>query len=76
MLTLFRKVGDRVVKLNPVPSASAAAIGKSWRGTGRLPRILTERGTEYCVKAERHDYQLYLVINDNDHSRIACAYAA
>jgi hypothetical protein len=25
-----------------------------------LLRILTDRGTEYCGKADRHDYQLYL----------------
>ncbi|GAA3528514.1 hypothetical protein GCM10022394_04620 [Zobellella aerophila] len=29
-----------------------------------LLRILTDRGTEYCGKAEQHDYQLYLAIND------------
>jgi len=27
-------------------------------------RILTDRGTEYCGKAEQHDYQLYLALND------------
>lgn len=32
-------------------------------------RILTDRGTEYCGKAEQHDYQLYLVINDIDHTK-------
>jgi transposase InsO family protein len=37
----------------------------------RLPllRILTDRGTEYCGKAETHDYQLYLAINDIDHTK-------
>jgi len=34
-----------------------------------LLRILTDRGTEYCGKAETHDYQLYLAINDIDHSK-------
>jgi transposase InsO family protein len=34
-----------------------------------LLRILTDRGTEYCGKAETHDYQLYLAINDIDHTR-------
>ena len=34
-----------------------------------LLRILTDRGTEYCGKAEIHDYQLYLSINDIDHTR-------
>lgn len=31
--------------------------------------ILTDRGTEYCGKAENHSYQLYLVTEDVDHSR-------
>jgi len=34
-----------------------------------LLRILTDRGTEYCGKVEQHDYQLYLAIQDIDHSR-------
>jgi hypothetical protein len=34
-----------------------------------MPPILTERGTEYCGKVEHHDYQLYLVINDVDHTK-------
>jgi len=34
-----------------------------------LLRILTDRGTEYCGKAEIHDYQLYLAINDIDHTK-------
>lgn len=32
-------------------------------------RILTDRGTEYCGKVEQHDFQLYLAINDIDHTR-------
>lgn len=32
-------------------------------------RILTDRGTEYCGKADRHDYQLYLAINDIEHTK-------
>ncbi len=32
-------------------------------------RILTDRGTEYCGKAETHDYELYLGINDIEHSK-------
>ena len=32
-------------------------------------RILTDRGTEYCGRAESHDYQLYLAINDIDHTK-------
>jgi transposase InsO family protein len=32
-------------------------------------RILTDRGTEYCGRAETHDYQLYLAINDIEHTK-------
>lgn len=32
-------------------------------------RILTDRGTEYCGKVEHHDNQLYLAINDIDHTK-------
>jgi len=35
----------------------------------RLLRILTDRGTEYCGKREHHEYQLYLDIEDIDHTR-------
>src|SRR5688572_12139751 len=33
------------------------------QGMGML-RILTDRGTEYCGKAEQHDYELFLAVND------------
>lgn len=34
----------------------------------RLLRILTDRGTEYCGAREHHEYQLYLDIEDIDHT--------
>ncbi len=34
-----------------------------------LLRILTDRGTEYCGAREHHEYQLYLAIEDIDHTR-------
>jgi len=34
-----------------------------------LLRILTDRGTEYCGAREHHEYQLYLALEDIDHSR-------
>ena len=36
------------------------------QGMGVL-RILTDRGTEYCGKAEQHDYELFLAVNDIEH---------
>ena len=32
-------------------------------------RILTDRGTEYCGRADTHDYQLFLAINDIEHTK-------
>jgi len=32
-------------------------------------RILTDRGTEFCGKAEHHDYQLYLAVNGIEHTK-------
>ena len=33
-------------------------------------RMLTDRGTEYCGRAEHHDYELYLAVNDIEHTKI------
>jgi len=34
-----------------------------------LLRVLTDRGTEYCGTREQHEYQLYLAVENIDHSR-------
>src|SRR6202163_3534434 len=34
-----------------------------------LLRVLTDRGTEYCGAREHHEYQLYLAVENIDHSR-------
>jgi transposase InsO family protein len=35
----------------------------------KLQRVLTDRGTEYCGNREHHEYQLYLAIEDIDHTK-------
>jgi transposase InsO family protein len=35
----------------------------------KLNRVLTDRGTEYCGNPEHHEYELYLAVEDIDHSR-------
>jgi len=35
----------------------------------RLLRILTDRGTEYCGIQEQHPYQLFLYLNEIDHTK-------
>lgn len=37
-------------------------------GIGLL-RVLTDRGTEYCGKVEHHDYELYLAVNEIEHTK-------
>lgn len=32
-------------------------------------RLLTDRGTEFCGKTETHDYELYLAVNDIEHTK-------
>jgi transposase InsO family protein len=34
-----------------------------------LQRILTDRGTEFCGNADRHAYELYLALEDIEHTR-------
>ena len=34
-----------------------------------LQRVLTDRGTEYCGTYDRHEYELYLAVENIDHSR-------
>ena len=35
----------------------------------KLLRVLTDRGSEYCGNPERHEYELYLAVEDIDDSR-------
>ena len=35
----------------------------------KLERILTDRGTEYCGKVEHHAYELYLAVEDIEHTK-------
>ena len=34
-----------------------------------MQRVLTDRGTEYCGAPERHEYELYLAVENIDHTR-------
>ncbi len=36
----------------------------------KVMRMLTDRGTEYCGNRETHEFELYLAIEDIDHSKI------
>jgi transposase InsO family protein len=34
-----------------------------------LQRVLTDRGTEFCGAHDRHEYELYLAVENVDHTR-------
>ncbi len=36
--------------------------------------ILTDRGTEYCGNREHHEFQLFLAVEDVDHSKTKARY--
>lgn len=35
----------------------------------RVLRVLTDRGSEYCGRPDEHEYQLFLALNDVDHTK-------
>src|SRR6202012_3009278 len=55
-LTAAELLNDRVV---PLYETSGIA----------LRRVLTDRGTEYCGNPEQHPYELYLAVEDVEHTR-------
>jgi hypothetical protein len=48
---------------------SPRTISTDCRGGGGVDRILSDRGTEYCGARDRHEYELYLAVEDIDHTR-------
>ena len=65
----FAKVYDRKTPLTAADLLNDRVIPFFDEHDVPLMRILTDRGTEYCGNPERHEYELYLAIEDIDHSR-------
>ena len=70
----FSKVAQAKLYTNKTPITSADLLNDRvlpYFEAHGLPmlRVLTDRGTEYCGKAESHDYQLFLAINDIEHTK-------
>jgi len=65
----FAKVYDRKTPLTAADLLNDRVIPFFDEHGVPLLRILTDRGTEYCGNPERHEYELYLAIEDIDHSR-------
>jgi len=70
----YSRVAYCKLYINKVPITSADLLNDRvlpFYETHEIPvlRILTDRGTEFCGRVDQHDYQLYLAINDIDHTR-------
>ena len=65
----FAKVYDRKTPLTAAGLLNDRVIPFFEHHDVPLLRILTDRGTEYCGNPEKHQYELYLAIEDIDHSK-------
>ena len=70
----YSKVADCKLYTTKTPITSADLLNDrvlpffEEHGMGVL-RMLTDRGTEYCGKVEQHDYELYLALNQIEHTK-------
>lgn len=65
----FAKIYDRKNAISAADLLNDRVIPFFEENEIPLLRILTDRGTEYCGKIEHHEYQLYLSLEDIDHSK-------
>ena len=69
-LTLpFAKLYDRKTALTAADLLNDRVVPFYDAQDVKLTRVLTDRGTEYCGNPEHHEYELYLAVEDVDHSR-------
>jgi transposase InsO family protein len=65
----FAKLYDRKTPITAADLLNDRVIPFFDNQEVKLLRVLTDRGTEYCGNPERHEYELYLAVEDIDHSR-------
>jgi hypothetical protein len=65
----FAKLYDRKTPITAADLANDQVIPFFKAHAVALLRVLTDRGTEYCGSPERHEYELYLAVENIDHSR-------
>ena len=65
----FAKLYDRKTPLTAADLLNDRVVPFYDAHEVKLSRVLTDRGTEYCGNPERHEYELYLAVEDVDHSR-------
>lgn len=65
----FAKLYDRKNALVAADTLNDKIVPFFEQNDIRLLRVLTDRGTEYCGNREEHEYQLYLALEDIDHTK-------
>jgi transposase InsO family protein len=65
----FTKLYDRKTPLTAADLLNDRVIPFFEEHDLKLLRILTDRGSEFCGNPERHEFELYLAVEDIDHSR-------
>ena len=65
----FAKLYDRKTPITAADLLNDRVISFFDSHDVKLMRVLTDRGSEYCGDPERHEYELYLAVEDIDHSR-------
>ena len=65
----FAKLDDRKTALTAADLLNDRVLPFFDTEEVKLCRVLTDRGTEYCGNPEHHEYELYLAVEDVDHSR-------
>src|SRR5271166_1242712 len=65
----FAKLYDRKTPLTAADLLNDRVIPFYEEHDIPLQRVLTDRWTEYCGTHDRHEYELYLALEDIDHSR-------
>jgi transposase InsO family protein len=65
----FAKLYDRKTPLTAADTLNDRVIPFFEEHGIRVDRVLTDRGTEFCGSHDRHEYELYLAVEDIDHTR-------
>jgi len=66
---VFAKLHDRKTPLPTADLLNDRALPLFYRHDIPLLRVLTDRGTEYCGNPEHDEYELYLAVENIDHTR-------
>jgi transposase InsO family protein len=65
----FAKLYDRKTPLTAADLLNDRVLPFYEAHGSPLSRVLTDRGTEYCGGPDHHEYELYLAVEDIDHTR-------